>query len=100
MEYVNSENSYQLLDYDQFSQSLSKSIVVSINNNSVNLPDLNSERLSNINVDRVSLVYLLDEPGNKTLQPVFLIEGVVDVAGTGNDLNITMYLPAFSSDTP
>jgi len=97
--FKNSPNQYPILDYNQFSQNLNKSIVVSVNNNSVNLPDLNSKSLSGIKVDRVSLAYLIDKSGATVIQPVFLIEGTTELNGVAGTVSISLYLPAFQSLT-
>lgn len=96
IEYQKSLNNYPILNYNEFSESLSQSIVVSINENSVNLPDLNSGDITNIKINTISLVYLLDNIENENIQPVFLLEGTANVTNVGNSISIQMYLPAFS----
>ena len=96
-----SASKYPILNYDQFSKNLSQSIVVSLNNNSVNLPDLKSNNITNTKVNSVSLVYLLNNTETTYLQPVFLINGTSSVTGIEGPVNIVMYLPALEgSSTP
>lgn len=94
-----SPNEYPLKNYDQFSQELDNGIIVSLNDNNINLPDLKSSSISNVKVDNVSLVYLLTSPTDTVIQPVFLIQGTADVLGSGN-VALSMYLPAFESFSP
>lgn len=90
-----SPNEYPLLTFNQFSQNLDKSIIVSLNDNNVNLPDLKGNQISNIQANKASLVYLLDTPNQQNIQPVFLIEGTASVIGINNPVRLLMYLPAF-----
>lgn len=93
-DFQNSVNEYPLKNYDQFSQDIGNSIIVSLNDNNINLPDLESDSISNIQVNTVSLVYLLNGSRDTIVQPVFLIQGTADVSGRGN-VSLSMYLPAF-----
>lgn len=88
---------YPILNYEEFLQMVPQSIIVSLNNNNVNLPDLKIGDVSNIKINKVSVVYLLDNQSGANLQPVFLSEGTASVNNIGNSVNILMYLPAFKN---
>jgi hypothetical protein len=90
-----SVNKYPLKNYQQFSEEIGSSILVSLNDNNVNLPDIKSSDIVNLTVEKASLVYLLDFSDQKIYQPVFLIEGTAQVTNYKNPINASLYLPAF-----
>lgn len=88
---------YSLLNFKQFSQSINNAILVSINDGSVNLPDVSKSELSDIVISKVELGYLLDSPNSNFLSPVFVLRGTVSLTGYANPLPAVLYLPAVVS---
>lgn len=93
--FQNSPNEYPLKNYLQFSNELNKAILVSLNDNKVNLPDVKQSDIGNIIAQKVSLVYLMEKPGQEIVQLVFLIEGTATLSGFNTPVNVSLYLPAF-----
>jgi hypothetical protein len=92
------EIEYRLKKYDEFTKTANESILVSLNDSNVNLPDLNSKSISEIIVSEVKLVYLLDKPNTDFFQPVFLLKGAATVQGFPDKVSALLYLPAFSKE--
>ncbi len=91
-----SQNKYPLKNYEEFVNSIEKSILVSLNDGNINLLDIKKSDLRDININKVSLAYLIDQENNEIIQPVFLLEGISNVLGHANSVSALFYLPAFS----
>ena len=90
-----SANQYPIKNWNQFSDEIKNSVLVSLNDNNVNLPDLKTSDIQSINIDKVSLVYLLDFSNQGIIQPVFLLEGQANVNNFVSPISASLYLPAF-----
>lgn len=96
-EYNLGEIEYKIKDYQEVIDTLSESVLVSLNDSNVNLPDLKSEDIKSININKISLVYLQESLKVEILQPVFLLEGTASVKGFDNEITASLYLPAYSN---
>ncbi len=90
-----SANQYPIKNWSQFSSEIKNSVLVSLNDNNVNLPDLKASDVQSIDINKASLVYLLDFSNQGVIQPVFLLEGQAVVVGFSSPVNASLYLPAF-----
>lgn len=95
-EYKKGETEYKIKSYNEVLETINESVLVSLNDSNVNLPDLKSEDVGNININKVSLVYLQDNLTSEILQPVFLLEGTASVKGFAQEVTASLYLPAYS----
>jgi hypothetical protein len=95
--FQNSPSEYPLKSYEQFSKEIGSSILISLNDNNVNLPDIKNSDIKKITIDKISLAYLLDLSTQKISQPVFLLEGTALVNNFNGPINVSLYLPAFES---
>lgn len=90
-----SQTEYPLKNYTQFSAEIGSSVLVSLNNGNINIPDLSSTDINTLQINSVSLAYLLDFGSQGILQPVFLLEGKASVNGFSTPVDVSLYLPAF-----
>jgi len=90
-----SPSQYPLKTFDQFSDQITSSVLISLDNNNVNLPDLKNSDINNLIIEKVSLAYLLDFSNQNIVQPVFLIEGQALIKSVKGPVNASLYLPAF-----
>jgi hypothetical protein len=87
---------YKLKGFEEFVNSLSQAKVVSLNDGNFNPEDLAKDAIKKAVIKKVTIAYLLDNIKNETLQPVYVLEGTATVIGFNQNVNIIMYLPAFS----
>ncbi len=90
-----SQNKYPIKNFKEFNENLDLSIIVSIDNGEVNIPDLIEGDLGKITINEVEIAYLLDKPQSEVLLPVFLIKGEVLIKSLNEIVDVSMYLPAF-----
>ena len=100
---ANLENNYSpsaetvpLKDFSQVKASLDQAVLVSLFDGNINLPDLKEKDIEKIRIDSIELVYLMDNPKSKNMQPVFLLSGKAKVIGYEEEVNAFLYLPALS----
>ncbi|AKM83098.1 MAG: hypothetical protein UR17_C0001G0291 [Candidatus Woesebacteria bacterium GW2011_GWF1_31_35] len=95
-EYKLGEIEYKIKDYKEVIETINDSVLVSLNDSNVNLPDLKSEDIKNITIGKVSLVYLQESLTSEIIQPVFLLEGMASVKGFDKEITASLYLSAYS----
>ena len=88
-----SQTLYELKSYEDLKNSLNEARLISLLNDYINISVLTPGDIKSINIDKIELVYLLDSYSSKKLQPVFLLEGPVEVAGSTANKAL-LYLPA------
>lgn len=88
-----SQAKFTLKNFTDFSNSLSEASLITLTNDYLNISDLTIQDIKSIEIDEVTLVYLLDQYSSKILQPVFLLEGDVSVIGSSANRAI-LYMPA------
>jgi hypothetical protein len=88
---------YNLLTFKDLSSKINASILVSLNDGSVNLPDVSKGGVSNLSVNDISLGYLFDTAQSATLQPIFILKGTAQVVGYSTPVSAVLYLPALTS---
>ncbi len=89
---------YRLKNYDQVVSEINNAILISLDDGNVHLPDIPEGSIKKISISDVQLVYLLDSPTSKTLQPVYLFKGKANISGFLSEVNASLYLPAVSSN--
>lgn len=88
-----SQTKFELKNFEDFSSSLSEASLITLTDDYLNISDLTIQNIKSVEIDKISLVYLLDQYSSKVLQPVFLLEG--DVSVTGSSANrALLYMPA------
>lgn len=88
-------NNLPILTFDEFSKRLPEANLVSFTER-VDVTDNVIKTIRNISVEAVSLVYLFDGKNLDYLQPVFLLEGIVQT-NTTQILHAQLYLPALQN---
>ena len=88
-----SDEKYEIKGYQDVLNSVREIKLISLLNDYINISDLTLEDITSISVDKIKLVYLLDSFSSKTLQPVFLLEGDVEVKNSSANRAL-LYLPA------
>lgn len=89
-------SSYILKTYEDIENSLDQAILVSLINDYISISDLTSADIKLLDIDKIELAYLLDNPLTKILQPIFLLEGDVEVVNSSAD-RAQLYLPAIKT---
>lgn len=95
-EYKPGEIEYKIKDFKETLETINDSILVSLNDSNVNLPDLKPEDIKSINIDKISLVYLQESLTSEILQPVFLLKGTAFIKRFDKEITASLYLPAYS----
>lgn len=93
---IPTKTKYSLKNLNDISNSLDDLILVSVINNYVNVPSLKINDISEVVIDSIELVYLLDKSQADTLHPVFLLEGDIKISGYSNT-RAQFYLPAIKN---
>lgn len=96
-DYLPSSEEFPLKTFSQVKSSLDQAVLISLYDGNINLPDLNEKDIEKIIIDKIELVYLMDNPKGKILQPVYLLSGLAQVKGFENEVNAFLYLSALSN---
>lgn len=88
---------YNIFNYSRFTKNTNTAILVSLNDGSVNLPDIAKDQLSDIVLKTVELGYLYDSSDSTFLSPIFILRGTAKLSGYTNPLTAVFYLPAIVS---
>lgn len=84
-----------LKNYDEFSASLDKAVLASLDDGNILLSVLPKSDVQRIVVNEVELVYLIDSSISEAFQPVFLLKGKARVKTYEEEVGALLYLPAF-----
>lgn len=93
---LQTEEKYNLKSYEDIANSLNEAVLVGLLNDYISIPDLTISDIKSLDISKISLVYLLDTPATKTLQPVYLLEGEARVPATSVNYG-QLYLPAIKA---
>jgi hypothetical protein len=91
------ETKYPLKTFTDFTNAIQKAVIVNLDDGKVDTKDISQDSISTINVNKVSLAYLIDTATSDYLQPVFLIEGTAQIVGFSRNINIALYLQAIKT---
>lgn len=92
-----SPEEYTLKNYQDIVNEKSSALITSIDNGFFNFVDITSDRINNITVNKIDLVYLVDSTTPAILQPVYLFEGDMKIKGDPDLHKVELYLPAIKS---
>lgn len=92
-----SQTQYQLKNYKEFSSKINRSVLVSLDEGNVYLPDLSKGAVKAVSLKEVELSFLLESEESTVLQPVYLLSGTAVVVGFSGPVSAFLYLPAISS---
>lgn len=95
-EYKKAELEYRLKNFDEFNSKLNEAVLVNIDSSNVNLPDIKSDLITDIEINKIELVYLQENLTTEILQPVFLLRGILHLKDNINRSDAVFYLPAYS----
>ncbi len=88
---------YKILSYDEYLKSLSKAVIISLNDGNISLQDTNRQNINKVTIEKIELAYLVDSPNSNFFQPIFLLSGKADLKNySASKVNITLYLQATS----
>ncbi|MBL7036937.1 hypothetical protein ISR94_03865 [Candidatus Microgenomates bacterium] len=85
---------YPLKTYNDIIESKDRINIVNISNDYLPLVDLNIKDFNAIDINEISIFYLLDDRRNPELQPIFYLKGDVSISNSTAD-KASFYLPAF-----
>ena len=88
---------YNLLNYEEVNNSLDKAILVGITGGYVSISDIKPTDIKSVKINKIKLAYLLDSPDANIYSPVFLLTGPVEVIDKKGTLIAQLYLPAIKS---
>lgn len=91
------QDKYSLKNYQEFSQSLTRAVVISLDEGFISIVDLPKGSLKKVVVESVELAYLADTALPGKFQPIFLIKGAASVEGFTRQLPVLLYLSALKS---
>lgn len=95
-EYKMSDIEYNIKTFTEVVDTINESVLVSLNDSNINIPDLIPTDIKNINIEKLSLVYLQESFTTEILQPVFLLEGSALISEYNSEVTALFYLPAYS----
>jgi hypothetical protein len=85
-----------LKNYQETKNTLDDAVIISVNNGSIYVGTIPENSIKSIEVNDISLAYLQASKEASTIQPIFLLEGVVNIDFIKETLPIILYLPAIS----
>jgi len=86
-----------LKNYEEFTASLNKAVLVSLDDGNLLLSTLPKSDVQRIVISEAELVYLMDSSSSESFQPIFLLKGKARVKGYDNEVRGLLYLPAFKT---
>lgn len=86
---------YSILSFEDYQNSYSSAILVSIDSTNINLPDFTEDTKGKISINKISLAYLLDDEISSIYQPIYVLEGTASISDFGDNKKAVLYLPAF-----
>lgn len=91
-----SEETYPLMNYNEFVQSVNESIIVNINDGNILPQDIKTEEILSIKAENIRVAYLKESYKVDYLQPIFIINGKINLSGN-EKVNAILYLPALKN---
>src|SRR3989344_4389990 len=93
---VNTNEKYAIKNYEDVLNDLENAKIVNLFNDRINLSEIKVGKIRSIEIDQIKLSYLLDSPSSKNLQPVFLLEGSINILDSSAN-RVQLYLPAIKN---
>lgn len=90
------EKKYALKNFDEFQNSIERSVIVLLKNGLINPSDVSRNTIDNITIDSIEISYLQTRSQDKTLQPIYLLKGTSSIANEKGPVDIVLYLLAIS----
>ena len=91
---VESVSKYPIKSYDDLVANIGKAKIISLEGDYISTSDLTLNDLSNLNIEKIRIVYYLETNKQDSLQPIFILEGSAKI--TKSPANFaTLYLPAY-----
>lgn len=87
---------YQLIPVSELENHLDNATVMSLDRGSLILQEIDSQSISNIDVDSISLAYLFNPTNRTVLQPVYVLSGTATFK-YGTTTEVVLYLPAIAN---
>ena len=85
---------YPLKTYEDLTSSLDEAKLITLSGDYISLSDLTTKEIENLEVEKIRLVYLLEEGKENILQPIYVLEGPAKIlSSTANYASI--YIPAY-----
>lgn len=92
----NLETNYKIKKFQEFKDTLNQSVLISVKNAQLALSDLDSKAIDEIEITDIKLIYLKESTKSIYFQPAFLISGKTSVVNYGDNIEVSLYLPAIS----
>lgn len=93
-EVTKSEKSYEVKTIDDIKDTLDEAHLVSLENDYIYLMDIEQDDIKNIDIENIEVGYYLDDINmDTTLQPIFLLEGEIEIKNSTADW-AKLYMPA------
>ena len=93
-----SVNQYKLKTYEEVINGINDSILMSLDDGNIHLPDISNTSISKITITSIQIAHLLSNSTTTTLQPVYLLKGTASIVGFPTEISASMYLPAILSN--
>ncbi|HLE49098.1 MAG TPA: hypothetical protein VI819_03675 [Patescibacteria group bacterium] len=90
---INIIDNVDLKNMEEIKETLSDASLIGVDGVYMSVSDINPNDLKNISITKIQVVYLIDENITPVLQPVYLLEGNIELTGT-DAKKALMYLPA------
>lgn len=89
-----SQEDYAVKSFDDIKDSLDEAHLISVENDYIYLIDIDQDDIKNIDVEKIEVGYYFDDINmDTTLQPIFLLEGEVEIKDSTADW-AKLYMPA------
>jgi len=88
---------YRIKSFSKVKETIDKAKIISLNHGSINIPDVSEKFIDYIDINKITLAYLIDSPESDIYQPIFVLNGK---AKTQEEemVPVTLYLPAVENN--
>lgn len=93
----NNSTFIKIKNYEEVLSTIQQSKLISLDGGNINIPDIPTDYIKSSTIEKIELAYLLDNPKNNTLPPVFILSGKAETKD-GREIKAIFYLDAVSNN--
>lgn len=95
---IETSQEVKLRNYEEIQNTLNEAVIVSVKSGEIYVSTIAENSIRSIEINNLRLAYLQTSQKTNTIQPVFLLNGTVNIDSLKETVPITLYLPATSKN--
>ena len=93
-----SQEEFKLKNFKQLQDTLSEAVIVTLDNGNINPGQIKQGDITSIEINKISLAYLMDSRTSTSFAPVYLLEGSAQIKSLTQNISAQLYLPAITDN--